>query len=183
MDSQEDKQPLGILLRNARRAKRLSGVQLAAMANCTQSAISQFEGGKTTALKRETVLKIGEILGVEIPDEPETPPVIIQDTALRTSTPKDAFCPNGECPSNVPYTVGGELLLYPRKQPNPTAVYCPWCGEVLEHDCPQCQEPATQTAFCPQCGTKRVEPPTDISNPEEWAQMRRTQIAELDNLI
>ena len=59
----------GQIFREARRAKRLSGVQLAKLAGCTQSAISQFEGGKRTALRRETVEKICGILEIEMPAE------------------------------------------------------------------------------------------------------------------
>ncbi len=173
---------IGKLLRDARRAKRMTGVQLALAAGCTQSAISQFEGGKETALRRETVEKIAEILGIELPRQQEGGAVVVA-APPPARTPVAAFCPNGECPSNVPYVVGGELLLFPRKQPDPAAVYCPWCGEVLEHACPQCEEPATQTAFCPSCGTKRVEPPADIARPSEWAAQRRREISELDALV
>ncbi len=166
-------------MRNARRAKRISGMQLAKEAGCTQSAISQFESGKLTALKHETVEKIAEILEVELPKATKEEPVETV-TALPA---KAAYCPNGACLSNVPYTVGSELILFPRKQPNPNATYCPWCGELLERECGECREPVTQTAFCPACGTKRIEPPADIYNPEEWAEKRRKEIAALETLL
>ena len=137
--------------------------------------------GRATALRRDTVEKIAEILGVELPAEPlgggtvSAPPVA-------AATPPAAFCPNCECPSNIPYLVGGAIALHPRRQPDPSATYCPWCGEVLEHSCPQCETPATQTAFCPNCGAARVAPPEGVGNPAEWVEARRREIAALDAL-
>lgn len=184
MDSSTKNLPIGKIIENARRSKGLTGARLALQAGCTQSAISQFEHGKTTALKRDTVEKIAKILGIELPvEESPTEQAAESSAPALPIQPKAAFCPNGECPSNIPYTVGDELLLYPRKQPNPSARYCPWCGEVLEHDCPQCQEPATQSAFCPACGSKRIEPPADIDDPIAWAEKRRKEIADISSLL
>ena len=182
MDSSEQRKPIGILLRDARRAKGISGVQLAGQAGCTQSAISQFEGGKTTALRRETVEKIAEILGVKLPKEEEIGKAG-QGTPFGAPAPAAAFCPNAACPSNVPYVVGGELVLHPRRQPDPRAAYCPWCGEVLEHACSGCGAPATVSAFCPACGQRRVEPPEGVADPEAWAEARRRELAALDGLL
>ena len=183
----------GSIFREARRAKRLSGVQLAKMAGCTQSAISQFEGGKRTALRRETVEKICGILEIEMPAELAEEPVG-QGTAVDSSRPADAqslgsgasrpapYCPNPGCLSNVPYVVDGALAFMPRRQPDSGATYCPWCGEVLLKECPQCESAATRTAFCPNCGAKRVEPPEGISDPIAWAEARRAEIAEVEQL-
>lgn len=179
MNPMDGQLPLGRIFRDARRAKRMTGMQLAQEAGCTQSAISQFEGGKETALRRETVEKIAGILGVELPATTEDEP---GNVATQT-VPTGSYCPNAECPSNVPYVVAGELLFHPRKQPDNSAVYCPWCGEVLSHECPQCEAPATQTAFCPSCGAKRIEASSDIADPEVWSAKRRREIAELDSLL
>lgn len=183
----------GQIFREARRAKRLSGVQLAKMAGCTQSAISQFEGGKRIALRRETVEKICEILEIEMPAELAEEPAgqgtaagLSRSVAAATSVPQRPapvpYCPNSGCPSNIPYVVDGALAFMPRRQPDAGATYCPWCGEVLLKECPQCEEPSTSTAFCPNCGAKRVEPPEGISDPVAWASARRAEIAEIDRL-
>lgn len=176
----------GTVFQQARRAKRLSGVELAKMAGTSQSAISQFEGGKRTALRRDTIEKICEILEIAMPPElageesgqgalAESPSAAIAVQNIR----KEAYCPNAGCPSNVPYVVDGSLAFMPRRQPDSSAVFCPWCGEVLLRECPQCETAATRTAFCPSCGAKRVEPPEGISDPVAWAEMRRAEIASV----
>lgn len=184
----------GQVFREARRAKRLSGVQLAKMAGCTQSAISQFEGGKRTALRRETVEKICGILEIEMPAElaaadeaaqscgagPSCPAVAA--TSVQSRPAPAPYCPNAGCLSNIPYVVDGALAFMPRSQPDAGATYCPWCGEVLLKECPRCEEPSTRTAFCPNCGAKRVEPPEGIPDPMAWAEARRAEIAEIERL-
>lgn len=176
----------GSIFRNARRAKRLTGMQLAEMAGCTQSAISQFEGGKRTALRRETVEKICEILGIEFPEElageaapPDAPAPARVPASVGRAEP---CCPNPGCPSNVPYVVDGEVAFMPRRQPDANAVFCPWCGEVLQRECPHCKAPVAKAAFCPACGAKRVEAPDGIADPAGWAARRRAEIAELRSL-
>lgn len=187
MEAQDRQLPIGKIIRDARRAKRLSGVQLAQMAGCTQSAISQFEGGKTTALRQETVRKIASILGVTLPKAAVTAEAEIQESlpspVVTARIIEAAFCPNSDCPSNLPYMVGDELIFHPRRQPNPAATYCPYCGELLAHTCPECGAPVTRSAFCTSCGVKRVEAVIDIANPAEWAKARLREISELDALI
>jgi transcriptional regulator with XRE-family HTH domain len=181
----------GPIFRNARRAKRLTGVQLAKMAGCTQSAISQFEGGKRTALSRDTIEKICEILEIEMPAElaNETPQGAAPASGAAASvapsplTRREPFCPNAGCLSNVPYVVDGALAFMPRRQPDAGATYCPWFGEVLLRECPHCEAPATRTAFCPSCGAKRIEPPEGVADPVAWAEARRAEIAAVERLI
>lgn len=183
MDSVEQTRPsLGALFKEARKRAGLTGARLAQQAGCTQSAISQFEGGKATALRRDTVERIADILGVELPEETQGGAAEAAAPVAPALSPA-AFCPNCECPSNVPYLVGGAVALQPRRQPDPSAKYCPWCGEVLEHSCPQCETPATQTAFCPACGAARVAPPEGVGNLAEWVETRRREIAALDALV
>lgn len=161
-------------------------MQLAEMAGCTQSAISQFEGGKRTALRRETIEKICGILEIELPEE-----LAVEAAPPDAPAPARVFaaesrpgpcCPNPGCPSNVPYVVDGEVAFMPRRQPDADAVFCPWCGEVLQRECPHCKAPVAQAAFCPVCGAKRVEAPEGIADPYGWAARRRAEIAELRSL-
>lgn len=176
----------GSVFREARRAKRLTGAQLARMAGCTQSAISQFEGGKRIALRRETIEKICGILEMEMPAElaegaqEATPPSPCGE--VRDGVRREAYCPNPGCPSNVPYAVDGELAFMPRRQPDPGAAYCPWCGEVLARECPECGAPATRSAFCTACGRRRIEAMENIADPAGWAERRRAEIAALESL-
>lgn len=175
----------GQVFRDARRAKRLTGAQLAKMAGCTQSAISQFEGGRRIALRRETVEKICGILGIELPPElaDGASGAPVQDMAPAVdAAQREAYCPNPGCPSNVPYEVDGALAFMPRRQPDPGAAYCPWCGEVLVRECPECGAPATRTAFCTACGKRRIEAPGDVPDPAAWAGRRRAEIAALASL-
>lgn len=188
MDPQDRQLPIGKIFRDARRAKRLTGMQLAQMTGCTQSAISQFEGGKTTALRQDTIEKIAKVLGVTLPKQSAQADNIEQaigstPTAQAPRIAEAAFCPNSECPSNLPYMVGDELIFHPRRQPNPAAAFCPWCGELLAHNCPECGAPVTRSAFCTSCGAKRVESAIDIANPAEWAKARLREISEIDALI
>lgn len=176
MEQIRDQIDIARMLRAARRTKRMTGAQLATLAGCSQSAISQFEGGKTTALKDETVRKIAEILEVELStadgaDVPET----------AASAPAYLYCPNGECPSNVPYVVQNELILHPARQTDNGDTFCPLCGEVLARLCPGCGAPVTPSAFCTHCGQKRIEPPV-VDSPALWAQTKRLEIAEIKRL-
>lgn len=187
METQDRQLPIGKIIRDARRAKRLTGMQLAQMTGCTQSAISQFEGGKTTALRQDTIEKIAKVLDVTLPEEVNLTESAVENALVLTPpaprAPEAAFCPNSECPSNLPYMVGDELVFHPRRQPNPAATFCPWCGELLIHTCPECGAPVTRSAFCTSCGAKRVEAAIDIANPSEWAKSRLREISEIDSLI
>ena len=175
----------GDIFREARRAKRLSGVQLAKIVGCTQSAISQFEGGKRTALRRETIEKICAHLRIGMPEglaaDDHQRSVAAAADANSASRHGEPYCPNSGCPSNVPYVVDGAIAFAPRRQPDSSAAFCPWCGEVLMRECPECEAPATRTAFCPACGKKRVELAEDVADPVAWAARRRAEIAEIAN--
>lgn len=166
--------PLHRRLRDARRSRGLTQSALAEQAGCKQSALSLMESGRTEALARGTVEKIAAILGVTL--DPAT------DTAAAAPAPPPtaghAVCPNGECPSNVPYVVDGELLFWPRRQPSPGGQHCVFCGEVLERSCRQCGAPAAEGACCPRCGAARVAPPPSAaSDAAAWAEARRRKLA------
>ena len=60
-------EPLHLVLRRARQAANLRQTALAQQVGCTQSALSMFEGGRASALSAETVRKVAETLGVELP--------------------------------------------------------------------------------------------------------------------
>lgn len=179
MNEQDKSLPLFRRLAAARRAQGISQGQLAKQAGCVQAAVSMMENGKADAIAHETIVKIAEILHVEIDETPEA-----ALPAVPVLAPGHAVCPNGDCPSNVPFVVNGSVAFWPKKQPSATAKYCAYCGEVLEHACSNCGAPIGEGAFCQKCGTPHVMPPAaDIADPVAWAAARRREIAEFKALI
>ncbi len=175
MDDQDKTLPLHKRLASARRAQGIAQSALAKQAGCTQAAVSMMENGKVDALSRETIVKIAEILKVEL-DNSAAPAVAVPVVGA-------AVCPNGDCPSNVPFAVGGQLVFWPKSQPS-GAKFCAFCGEVLEHACPNCGAPIGEGAFCRTCGSPLVMPPAgDIADAAAWAAARRREIAELKALL
>jgi len=132
------------------------------------------------ALARGTIEKIAAVL--DVPLDPETAPAAAAAAAPASGR---AFCPNGECPSNVPFAVDGEILFWPRRQPSPGGRHCAYCGEVLERQCRSCGAPVTDGACCPQCGTAHVPPPPSagVGDAAAWAAARRRELAEWRALL
>ena len=169
-------------LAKARREKGVTQSALAEAAGCTQSAISMLEAGQYAKVARETVEKIAALLDVPVEPPPaeSRPPL-----SLPLSEHAHAFCPDALCYSNVPYTVNGNLLFWPRRQPDGSGSRCVVCGELLERHCPHCGAVfASPGACCHSCGGARVTntlpPGTDC---EAWAARRRREIAEWTGLI
>lgn len=172
--------PLHRRLRDARRAKGLTQSALAAQAGCKQSALSMMESGRMEALARGTIEKIAGLLEVSL-----DPGAGAGTAAPAAPSAGRAVCPNGECPSNVPFVVNGELVFWPRRQPAPGGRHCAFCGEVLERQCRQCGAPVTAGACCPQCGTAHVLPPPAAAAGDmaAWADTRRKELAEWRALL
>jgi DNA-binding XRE family transcriptional regulator len=163
-------------LREARRAKGLTQSELAQRVGCQQSAVSMMESGRATALSQETLHRIAAELGVSIPKE--------SGAAAPVPGVGHAYCPDAECPSNIPFVVNGALVFWPRPQPAPAGRHCAFCGEVLARACPRCGAPAGAGACCRACGASFVPPPATLrADPEAWAEMRRRQIAEWRALL
>lgn len=177
---------LCIRLAEARRAKGFRQTELAAQVGCTQSALSMFEGGQPTKLSDETVKKLSELLEV---------PLIEQENVVDTSDETQlasvgipvvhGFCPNCQCPSNVPYVVSGRLFFRPSRNiasPN-GGKRCTQCGEVLEMRCPVCGAPLNDGACCAVCGSNYVTPVVpDGIGVSAYAQSRRAEIIQLREL-
>ena len=167
-------------LRDARRAKGLTQAELAQRVGCQQSAVSMMEAGRTTALARETLMRIAAELGVVVESA---------STALLASVTLPmagaAHCTDPECPSNVPFVVSGALVFWPRPQPALSGGrHCAYCGEVLASACSKCGAPAGTGACCRACGSAFVPPPATVrTDVEAWAETRRRQIAEWRALL
>ncbi len=165
-------------LRDARRARGVSQSALAQAVGCRQSAISMMERGHGAALSRETLNRIAEYLEVPLlPPEAHA----AQPLPATADAPGRSYCPNPDCPSNLPLVVGTGVVFWPLAQPHPGA-YCGYCGEVREACCPNpdCRAPAVEAACCSRCGTPWVAaPPEAEADAWPWAERRRAQIAAL----
>jgi len=172
---------LAAQMRDARRAKRLSQAALAREAGCTQSAVSMMEMGRADALSRETLRKIGALLDVEV-GVGDKPTRVAGDVS---AAGRRVCCPQPECPSNVPFAVGGVVVFWPRSRSSGDAgCYCAYCGEVLLSACPGCGRPLWEGGHCRICGAAYVNPPDAAgASAEVWAAERRRQIAEWHALL
>ena len=154
---------------------------LAQRVGCKQSAISMLESGQPEKVSRETVEKIAKLLDVPL----DAPSATGSSDAPTLPSGSRGYCPSAACPSNVPYTVQGELFFWPRLQALSAGPRCVFCGELLEARCPQCGAPVTEGACCPQCGEARVTNTVgpEAAAPEAWAERRRREIAEWKSLL
>ena len=169
----------------ARRAKGLRQTELAAHIGCTQSALSMFEGGQPTKLSEETVKKLSEFLGVPLVEEAAAPMAVLANGSYESLNIVHGFCPNCQCPSNVPYVVDGRLFYRPsRKEASPTGgVRCAQCGEVLEMKCPSCGAPLNEGACCAVCGAGYVTPSiAEEIDVVAYARTRREEIIQFREL-
>ena len=165
-------EPFHLQVRAARRAAHWSQSELAARAGCRQSQISEFEAGVRGKVARETVVKLAELLGLEAPGETAGPSAAAIGARAR--------CPNFECPSNLPYWVGGQLLFLPLGTAG-SGTHCAICGEVLERACPHCGAPVLAPGgCCESCGSPLVGMPGGFaSDPRAWAEAQRAAVVAL----
>lgn len=179
MSSNSTDIPINRMLRDARRRAGLTQADLAAQAGCKQSAVSMMEGGQMTALSRQTLEAIAEILNITLPEHPFREP---QQPVYPEGG--SGYCPNAACLSNMPYLVGEELFFLPRYRSLPER-HCSLCGEVIARFCPGCRAPVARGwACCTACGTALVEAPNVIPEGlKEWVTERRRLALELDEWL
>jgi DNA-binding Xre family transcriptional regulator len=164
---------LGEQIKTARLQRHLSQSALARKVGCKQSALSMFESGRATALGAQTIGKLCDELGLLPPSQAEL------SAAARHEMPNSlsgerTFCPNPQCPSNLPIQVGQKVTLVPRGHlAQAHECHCAWCGEVLERACPECGATVNPGAFCTCCGTAYlVETPATV-DPKRLSQSER----------
>ena len=174
--------------KEARKQRGLSQSALAEAVGCKQSAVSAFENGDATKLSEELVKRLAKLLEVSL----EVPPARKADGGERVvlSPPNmgmvvRGFCPDANCPSNIPYMVGDRLVFHPvlTKASPGGGGRCACCGEVLEMRCPACGAPLNDGACCGVCGsayvTATLPPGLDAA---EWARSRRAELSALKGL-
>jgi len=169
------------VLRRARRAGSVTQSALAEAVGCRQSAISMFEAGRADALAWDKVQRMAAHLDVDLSSF--AGPAV---SSLTVSAIRLAYCPAHDCPSNVPYVVGGRPCLKPRlvstHEGGPG--HCRLCGEVLETRCPNegCRADICEGAFCPFCGSAYVSGLPGMEYSPARVERRRRSIAELFEL-
>ena len=166
-------EPFHLQVRAARRAAHWSQTELAAKAGCRQSQLSAFESGVPGKVSRETIAKLAELLGLDPPAaDVAAPPSAAPGARAR--------CPNFECPSNLPYLVGGQLLFLPLGTAG-SGAHCAICGEVLVRACPHCGAPIRAPGGCCEaCGAPIVEMPEGFApDPRAWAEAQRAEVVAL----
>ena len=185
--------PFYAVVREARRAANVRQSELASKVGCTQSALSMFEGGKAGVIARDTVSKIAGALGLELPagfDGGEgtsgngvagagvSGAVDLFPGSSRIVRPV-VFCPDFKCLSNLPYTVGGEVLFMPLGTAG-SGVRCAICGEILESACPACgKKVAKAGGCCGESGTPLVQWPDGFAEDAvAWVAAQRAAISD-----
>lgn len=180
-------QEICLEFKKARQAKGYNQSTLARMVGCKQSAVSMFEAGMTTKLSDETVKKMADVLGVSLESKVEVSQYgLSSQTKQSPLSAVHGYCPNCECPSNVPYVVSGRLLYRPlRDIASPTGgTRCTQCGELLEMRCPSCGALLNDGACCAVCGSAYVTPAvSDETDLTAYACMRREEISQFHSIV
>ena len=171
-------------LKEARKAKGLSQTALAQVVGCKQSALSMFEAGDPTKISDETVEKLATHLGVKLVEKTEKSADSSENTVplKPMGQVQFGFCPNGHCPSNIPYAVEGKLFYRPSRQniSSTGGTRCVHCGDVLEMRCPTCGAPINEGACCAICGQSYVAAvlPEGV-DAAVYARVRREEITQI----
>lgn len=177
-----DADSLYLNFRKRRQERGLTQSELAREANCSQSAVSMFEAGRSHALSQERLVALAQIL------ELDTEAVVAQFSepgAAASLVLK--YCSTDECPSNIPYVVRGQLCFRPTMVKADAAEQsrCRECGDILESRCPNpaCGLPAEEGSYCGTCGTAYV-PVTRAStrSDDQWADEQRSRIHDIREL-
>ena len=144
-------------MRDARRAAKLSQIEVAREVGCGQSALSMFEQGDGTKLNDETVAKLAKKFGIDISARAARKGTLSVAAAV-SGARGVGFCPNPHCPTNRAYDVEGKTRYLPdRAAADPVGgKFCAMCGESLVKACPNCGAAVHDGGFCSVCGEAYV---------------------------
>jgi DNA-binding XRE family transcriptional regulator len=172
----ESKQHIGQLIRKARAIKGLTQKMLAEEAGVNQSAISMMEQGKPQSLSDAKLVRLGEVLGLDLLpllEEPEDVRKVLK------------YCTCPTCISNLPMEQDGRLFLMPMmvEAAENEVSLCRFCGMPLEQNCAECASLVYDSAVClqPGCGHAYVVPDSDEVAPDK-IDRRYRQIREFFDL-
>ena len=147
-------------IKAARRAAKLSQVDVALEVGCKQSALSMFEQGDGTKLNDEVIDRLAKKFKIDLAAHPaaEVKPASAVTVPVAAAGSIRGYCPNPSCPTNSPYAVDGRTYLRPdRSAADPVGGrFCAICGEVLVKRCPNCGAPVHEGAVCSHCGEAYV---------------------------
>jgi len=165
---------LGPALREARKARSLTQIQLKEQLGCSQSQISELEQGIHNAVSRDLLNRIAETLGVDLSEFER------QEISTAPEASKYGYCANQACPAARPFVVSG----IPRMKPHfvtlaSGAKNCEFCGDVLACQCQQgdCGFPVNPGFFCRRCGKPFIDLPNSVTN-KETAEAKARQVDE-----
>ncbi|MDA3799106.1 MAG: helix-turn-helix transcriptional regulator [Kiritimatiellae bacterium] len=165
-------------LKRRRKSEGITQLALAKEIGCKQSAISMMEAGNLDALSEDKLQKIAEKLGVELDSVTQKSKISLVNK----------YCPNHDCPSNIPYVVAGDLCFMPKfvNEMAETSSRCEFCGEILQHECSneECNAIVSgKSSCCNVCGDPYVECHADIVDKVTWADGQRERIEQIRVLI
>lgn len=165
-------------LKRRRKSEGITQLALAKEIGCKQSAISMMEAGTLDAISEDKLQKIAEKFGVELD-------TVTKETKISLV---NKYCPNHDCPSNIPYVVASDLYFMPKfvKDMAEKSSRCQFCGEILQHECSneECNAIVSgKSSCCNVCGDPYVECHDDIADNVVWADAQRKRIEQIRVLI
>ena len=144
-------QELGQLIRRARSAAGLTQGKLAEQVGLNQSAISMMEQGKPQSISDRKLLKLGEVLGLDLM------PMLGRPDAMR-----EVFkvCRSPGCMANIPVENDGKMILMPVMVRGVfgETTRCRYCAVPMEESC-DCKALLREGVFCMDCGKPYVPAP------------------------
>ena len=150
-------------LKTARKAAKISQIDLANEIGCKQSALSMFEQGDGTKLNDEVIRRFAEKFGVDLDAKKKESAAQgdVPRPSLAVRSQARGYCPNPRCPSNRAYDVEGRTFYQPdRAAADPVfGKFCALCGETLIKACPNCGAPVHDGGFCSLCGEPYIATP------------------------
>ena len=163
-------QQIGQIIRQARSQAGLTQGALGEQLGLKQSAISMMEQGKEHAISDRKLLKMGELLGLDLLPlmKAEQPaPAILK------------FCSSPDCFAHVPLSLAGQLVLMPSMVSGPAGELsrCQYCADPLEEKCGECEAPVCEASACMACGTAYVSAP-EVADVGEDVARRQNRVRD-----